>query len=95
MDFRKFIADLAASFKKLAGPAASPSSPAPGRPDVDTNATREAGHQAGYDAGYDQGFEDGREAGHALGYKEGYNEGLLVGMEEASPAPEPQQSADN
>jgi len=91
MDLKKVIADVTAAIKKLTVPAASPSSPAPGRTAVDNEAVREEGHQATYDAGYDQGYEDGREAGHAHGYKEGYNEGLQAGMEAASPAQEAQQ----
>ena len=99
MDFKKFIADLNAQFRRLTGQTSSSSLASPGTvADVDAasaahearlQAGYEAGHAEGYEAGHNQGYEAGREAGHELGYKKGYDEGFQIGLESKTP-PEPE-----
>jgi hypothetical protein len=98
MDFKKFIADLAARYRKLTGQTSSSSLAPPGTvEDVDAataahearlQAGYEAGHAEGYEDGYAHGYEAGREAEHELGHKKGYDEGFQMGLEAQTP-PEP------
>ena len=68
MDFKKFIADLAARYRKL-------TEPTPTGPVVDVDAAYEAGRKAGYEAGNAEGYEAGRKAGYEDGHAEGYDVG--------------------
>jgi hypothetical protein len=90
MDFKKFIAYLAAIYRMptvrpLVGPV------------VDVDAVHEVGRKAGHEAGHAEGYEAGRkagyEAGHAdwyeAGYNKGYDEGFQKGLEAKTP-PEPE-----
>jgi hypothetical protein len=61
MDFKKFVADLAARYRK-------PTEPTPPWEDVDVHVAYKAGRKAGYEAGHAEGYDDG--------YKKGYNEGF-------------------
>jgi flagellar biosynthesis/type III secretory pathway protein FliH len=86
MDFKKFVADLAARFRKLTEPAE----------DVDAvheagrKAGHEAGHAEGYEAGQKAGYEDGRNDWYEAGYNKGYDEGFQKGLEaKTPPQPEP------
>ena len=98
MDFKKFIADLTAGYRKLTGQTSSSSLASPGTVEEVDAATAahearlqvgyEAGHAEGYEDGYAHGYEAGREAGHELGYKKGYDEGFQMGLEARTP-PEP------
>ena len=104
MDFKTFIDDLSAGYRKVTGQTSSSSLASPGTvADVDAasaahetrlQAGYEAGHAEGYEDGYAHGYEVGREAGHELGYKKGYDEGFQIGLEahtppESQPPPEP------
>ena len=98
MDFKKFIADLTAGYRKLAGQTSGSSLASPGSVEEIDAATAahearlqvgyEAGHAEGYEDGYAHGYEAGREAGDELGYKKGYDEGFQMGLEAQTP-PEP------
>jgi flagellar biosynthesis/type III secretory pathway protein FliH len=96
MDFKKFIADLAAMYRK-------PTERTPVGPVMDVDAVHEAGRRAGHDAGHAEGYEAGRKAGYEdgridwyeAGYNKGYDEGFQMGLEaktppEAPAPPEPQ-----
>jgi hemoglobin len=95
MGFKKFIADLAARYKKLTEPSRSSSS-ARSIPVVDGDAAYAAGlGQAaeGYEDGRKAGYEVGQAEGYEEGYKKGYDEGFQMGVEakaplESPPAPE-------
>jgi hypothetical protein len=86
MDFKKFVADLAAKYRK-------PTEPTPRRTFVDVDATHEAGRGAGHEVGHAEGYEAGRKAGyedgradwHEAGYNKGYDEGFQMGIEAKTP----------
>ena len=88
MDLKKFIADLAAGYRKLTGYEA-------GRKaghDAGRAEGYEAGQRAGHDAGRAEGYEAGRKAGHYAGRAEGYEAGRKAGHDEAMTPPEPPPS---
>jgi hypothetical protein len=99
VDFKKFIADLAARYRKLTEPIPSSSLARPG-PVADVDAVREAGRQAGQEVGRAEGYEVGRKAGYEVGhaegyevgYKKGYDEGFQIGLEAETPPEPPPQS---
>ncbi len=74
MDFKKFIADLAAMYRK-------PTEPTPARAVVDVDAVHEAGRRAVYEAGHAEAYEAGRKAGYENGHAEGYEVGRQAGYE--------------
>jgi flagellar biosynthesis/type III secretory pathway protein FliH len=91
MGFKKFIADLAAGYRKLTGYDA-------GRKaghDAGRAEGYEAGQKAGHDAGRAEGYDAGQKAGHDAGRAEGYEAGQKAGHDEAMtpleplPSPEP------
>ena len=79
MDFKKFVADLAARYRKLTE----------SRPAVDIDAAHEAGRMAGHEAGHAEGYVAGRKAGYEdgrndwyeAGYNKGYDKGYQKGLE--------------
>ncbi len=95
MDFKKFVADLAARFRNLNEPTPS-SSLAPPVPCADIDGAyaasvahelgRRAGHEVGraegYELGRDVGYEVGRQAGYESSHAEGYEAGYKKGYDE-------------
>jgi monovalent cation:H+ antiporter-2, CPA2 family len=91
MDLKKFIADLAAGYRKLTGYEA-------GRKaghDAGRAEGYEAGQRAGHDAGRAEGYEAGGKAGHYAGRAEGYEAGRKAGHDEAMTPPEPPPSPES
>jgi hypothetical protein len=105
MDFKKFFADLIATYRK-------PTEPPPPAPVVDVGAAHEAGRNAGYEAGHAEEDEASRNAGNedvlaeryevgrqtenegsnAEGYEAGHKKDSDEGVQidlEAKPSPEP------
>ena len=78
MDFKKFVADLTARYRK-------PTEPTPA---VDFDAVHEAGRRSGYEAGHAEGYEAGRNDWYDAGYNKGYDEGFQKGLEAKTPPPE-------
>ena len=75
MDFKKFIADLAAGYRKLTG----------------YEAGQKVGHDAGRAEGFSAGQKAGHDAGRAEGFAAGQNAGHDEAMTPAElpPSPEP------
>jgi hypothetical protein len=86
MDFKKFVADLAARFRKLNEPTPSSSlaPPVPGA-DIDgayaASVAHELGRRAGHEVGRAEGYELGRDVGYEAGRAEGYEVGRQAGYE--------------
>jgi len=74
MDFKKFIADLAARYRK-------PTEPTPPGAVADVDAAHEDGRRAGYEVGRAEGYEFGRNEGYETGHAEGYDVGRQAGYE--------------
>ena len=74
MGFKKFIADLAAMYRK-------PTERRPVGPVMDVDAVHEASRRAGHEAGHAEGYEAGRKAGYEDGHAEGYEVGRQAGYE--------------
>ena len=71
MDLKKFIADLAAGYRKLTG----------------YEAGRKAGHDAGRAEGYEAGHDAGRAEGYEAGRKAGHDEAMTPPEPPPSPEP--------